>query len=421
MPNLGSLFSDLPLPLQIVVVVLLSVIALGGLYATIMRLNMDKAATQQRLRIETERHARETEAATRAAAEAAEDKSKVASGPDDESQAAAATLEAWLAELDRLRKQTPMTARRIERLLGKNEWEHVTASTKCPRVEYLDLNGYSDPTDPGGIYSALNDKNPRPDKNGAPYGTNEIQLSVREYNAHGNDYVIAGSHCRYSTADIARYEFKVGKRALGDVPKILSANAIIVDPIAKQILNQNRGRKGDRPGTKHLFGGAFLPQIDSFTRYDFKKIYHCATRELLEELDAPILVRDDWPVHICIETATNYFQCNYLAVPLSDEVVEHRKFLRSQFAQAEGSAESKTLEELVGDLEDEAKTYHGGESHREWIESGYAAYLLWLGLGAPVLGRDPVFDPFEARRGFDRVCGVLADPPPIRGPGRMLS
>lgn len=173
-------------------------------------------------------------------------------------------------------------------------------------------------------------------------------------------------------------------------PPVLSAGAVVVCPTERCLLLHRRSAtSATYPNLLHILGGAYKPPIQH--RHidnpgDRSSLEFTMLREVFEE-SGLIVRRYDEPVCVAQELDTGFIQYVYLGVRITS----------AQFAQLSQNSEG----DLVRVSFDELKKLLAYKE--EWVPTGRAQILMWLGLGAPGAGWSPRFDGKTATELFDAV------------------
>lgn len=172
--------------------------------------------------------------------------------------------------------------------------------------------------------------------------------------------------------------------------RVLSSGAVVICPSARCILLHRRSEQSATyPNALHILGGAFKPpvqykHIDS--PGDRSSLEFTMVREVFEE-SGLIVRRYSEPICVMEELDTGFIQYVHLGVRVTKE----------QFAQlsqnSEGDLIRLSYDELRHELMNEA----------QWVPTGRAQVLMWLGLGAPGAGWQARFDKRTAKEVFDSL------------------
>lgn len=174
-------------------------------------------------------------------------------------------------------------------------------------------------------------------------------------------------------------------------PAVISAGAVVICPKERSILLHRRSASSATyPNVLHILGGAFKPPIQLShidNPGDRTSLEFTMLREVFEE-SGLIVRRYDEPICVAEELDTGFIQYVYLGVRIT----------AAQFTQLSQNSE--------GDLErvsyDDLKKWLSNE--QDWVPTGRAQVLMWLGLGAPGAGWNARFGDKTARELFDLIC-----------------
>lgn len=176
-------------------------------------------------------------------------------------------------------------------------------------------------------------------------------------------------------------------------PPILSAGAVIVCPSENCILVHKRSpHSATYPNAIHILGGAYKPYVThgAFdSPGDRTSLEFTMLREIYEE--SGIIVRRyeaKEPLCVAQELDTGFIQYVYLGVRIT------RNDLGLATANSEGDVIAIPFDDLTGRLGDSA----------QWVPTGRAQIMVWLGLGAPGAGRFARFNGRSAREAFDTIA-----------------
>lgn len=171
-------------------------------------------------------------------------------------------------------------------------------------------------------------------------------------------------------------------------PRVLSAGAVVICPSTRCVLLHRRSRQSATyPGALHILGGAYKPPeqfrfIDS--PGDRSSLEFTMLREVFEE-SGLIVRRYQEPVCVMEELDTGFVQYVHLGVRVT----------REQFAQLSQNSEG----DLIRLSFDELQTSLAEAS--DWVPTGRAQLLMWLGVGAPGAGWHARFSGKNAKQVFD--------------------
>lgn len=182
-------------------------------------------------------------------------------------------------------------------------------------------------------------------------------------------------------------------RDCGEKPRILSGGAVLVCPEKRCILVHKRSDdSATYPGGLHIFGGAYKPPVISKkidSPGDRHNLEFTMIREVFEE-SGLIVRRYHEPIAVAQEIDTGFIQYVYLGVRVTS----------LQFEQLEANTEGRVVPIFFDELVDNLK------KEIDWVPTGRAHILLWLGLGAPGAGFRPKFGNRNPREAFDAVTGT---------------
>lgn len=217
---------------------------------------------------------------------------------------------------------------------------------------------------------------------------NERHAVAQEWDGHNVDSI------RARTLDFAqvialRNEAKQNRRP---PPKILSAGAVVVCASARCVLVHRRSAtSATYPNALHILGGAYKPPIQYTTiddPGDRMSLEFTMVREIFEE-SGLVVSRYGEPICVAQEIDTGFVQYVHLGVRVT----------KSQFAHLAHNSEGDLLrlnfDELKKSLLDA----------QNWVPTGRAHLLMWLGLGAPGAGWNAKFDGESAKETFDALLG----------------
>jgi 8-oxo-dGTP pyrophosphatase MutT (NUDIX family) len=170
-------------------------------------------------------------------------------------------------------------------------------------------------------------------------------------------------------------------------PKVLSSGAVVICPSMRCILLHRRSdSSATYPNALHILGGAFKPPekykfIDN--PGDRMSLEFTMVREVFEE-SGLIVRRYQEPICVMQELDTGFIQYVHLGVRVTKE----------QFHQLSQNSEGDLIRLPYDEL---SKTLM---NEQDWVPTGRAQILMWLGLGAPGAGWHAKFDKMSAKEVF---------------------
>ena len=173
-------------------------------------------------------------------------------------------------------------------------------------------------------------------------------------------------------------------------PAVISAGAVVVCPTERCLLLHRRSAtSATYPGVLHILGGAYKPPIQ--LRHidnpgDRSSLEFTMLREVFEE-SGLIVRRYDEPVCVAQELDTGFIQYVYLGVRVTS----------AQFGQLSQNSEGDLVRTSFDDLKNLLA------NKEDWVPTGRAQILMWLGLGAPGAGWNPRFGSKSAAELFDAI------------------
>jgi 8-oxo-dGTP pyrophosphatase MutT (NUDIX family) len=197
---------------------------------------------------------------------------------------------------------------------------------------------------------------------------------------------------RYRIVDYATVK---AMREEGELPALLSGNGLIICSKKKQILLHRRAGKEkiDTFEDKiHIVGGSFIPAKSGRPSSDENGLLDTVIREVFEETNIRLGSPNRCPLIISKELKTGFVQVNYLGWDIPPEQADQVQ------SRSEGDAEWWPYDKIEERLREE-----------EWVSSGKALVLAWLGLGAPNAGWYAKFGRLTAKQLFDKLVPVCAE------------
>ncbi|MCB2262648.1 MAG: hypothetical protein LGR52_06880 [Candidatus Thiosymbion ectosymbiont of Robbea hypermnestra] len=172
-------------------------------------------------------------------------------------------------------------------------------------------------------------------------------------------------------------------REEGIKPRIISSSAVFLCPELRKLIVQRRGKVDTFPNKLHTIGGAYIPSVGSGVSPDRKGLLRTLARELSEETQAFFPIDNVPPMMVSTEVSTGFIQLVLLGVSLSKRSVDDME------GNWEGSIEQIPFDQLPSVL-----------SSRDWVPSGRAHILAWLGIGAPNTAKRQLFGRYSAKELF---------------------
>lgn len=175
------------------------------------------------------------------------------------------------------------------------------------------------------------------------------------------------------------------EKELGARPWSVTGNVLAVTPdgAAALIMMRNKRVSRDSPEQLHIIGG----QMDPY--YDLGSVALNAEREFREEAGRPCSVAG-CPVVLLQEAKFRNSMVTFLGVP-----VEHG-----------GSHETEEGSVFALDLTN-TDAVANCFLNNEWVDSGWQAFLVWVGLGCPVRGApSPSLSAAHVRRLYERCLEI---------------
>ncbi len=175
-------------------------------------------------------------------------------------------------------------------------------------------------------------------------------------------------------------------------PQILSANAVIICNETKEIILQERSKHVDTEMNKvHTLGGAFWPKSsERFTdEFDHGKLTRTAAREISEETELQINLEKPPPLLLSKEVSTGFIQMVLLGVNIP----------KSQLPKIKDNWEGRTLRIPFKELPELLI------NTPNWVLTGKAHVLAWLGCDAPGAKRLTRFGKLTPHQLFNLIVG----------------
>lgn len=150
-------------------------------------------------------------------------------------------------------------------------------------------------------------------------------------------------------------------------PRVLSANALLVDETNRQLILQRRRNVRTYPNCLHTFGGGYFPPGIDPARDDKFDLRLTAVRETFEECGIAPRLNPTIPMFVCREVRTNFIQLMLFPDPLQefDDLLANDNW--------EGKLHRIGFDELWETM----------RMREAWVPTGLVHVLLWLQLGAP--------------------------------------
>lgn len=215
---------------------------------------------------------------------------------------------------------------------------------------------------------------------------NELHAISNLWDGRNVDTIRAET-CDFAEVLALREQAKIDKTS---PPQVLSAGAVVICPSARCILLHRRSKdSATYPNALHILGGAFKPPIQYKSidnPGDRMSLEFTMVREVFEE-SGLIVRRYQEPICVMQELDTGFIQYVHLGVRVTKE----------QFTQLSQNCEGDLIrlpyDELLRELMNE----------QDWVPTGRAQILMWLGLGAPGAGWYAKFNHLSAKEVFDSL------------------
>jgi 8-oxo-dGTP pyrophosphatase MutT (NUDIX family) len=178
---------------------------------------------------------------------------------------------------------------------------------------------------------------------------------------------------------------------------ILSSSVVVVCSERREIyLHRRTENARTYPGALHTYGGAYMPPGVKAADDNFDLIT-TAQREVHEELNVTFQRKKHIPKMLAVELLTGFIQFVLLGVDVSGEDVEAS---RVNWEGRKVAVRFDDLPELLFDNE------------TEWVPTGKAHLLAWLGLGAPAASQtgSAKFAGYSPSALFNRAVGDQLSP-----------
>ena len=212
---------------------------------------------------------------------------------------------------------------------------------------------------------------------------NEVHALAHQWDGSDVDCIRAET-CDFADVLALRAQSQVSRQP---PPAVISAGAVLICPEARSLIVHRRSStSATYPNALHILGGAYKPSVQYKNiddPGDRSSLEFTMIREVFEE-SGLIVRRYDEPVCVAEEIDTGFIQYVYLGVRVT----------AAQFGQlsqnSEGDLVKVSFDELPKLL---SKT-------PQWVPTGRAQILMWLGLGAPGGGWNAKFDGQTAEEAF---------------------
>ncbi len=214
---------------------------------------------------------------------------------------------------------------------------------------------------------------------------NERHAVVLDWSGDSDVDTLRAHTCDFATVLALRDR---AKEKVGiSFPNVLSAGAVVVCPSARCLLLHKRSlSSATYPGALHVLGGAYKPPIQ-FKNIDNPgdrmSLEFTMVREVFEE-SGLIVRRYREPICVMHEMDTGFIQYVHLGVRVTSE----------QFAMLAQNSEGDLLRLSFDSLSKELR------NEQDWVPTGRAQILMWLGLGAPGAGWHAKFNGKTAKEVF---------------------
>jgi hypothetical protein len=191
---------------------------------------------------------------------------------------------------------------------------------------------------------------------------------------------------KYTTTDYAGVS---AMRALGKLPAILSANAVLICPESRLIIVHRRSASSATYGNYlHTLGGAYIPQgTNALNDVDRKGLSATVGREIFEETQIRVDPESKTIPLVCMrEISTGFIQLTCLGLTVSPNALLHMK------ANWEGELVTLSFDDLESQL-----------LRSDWVPTARAGILAWLAFDAPGSGWRPRFSGKTPRQLFQSL------------------
>jgi hypothetical protein len=167
-------------------------------------------------------------------------------------------------------------------------------------------------------------------------------------------------------------------------PPVLSSSAVIVCPSAELLILHQRGDVATYPYCVHTLGGAYMPP-SAAKDPDRQGLRSTLEREVHEESQVSASIDTAVPMMLSQELEWGFIQLVFLGLPIPESALDRLS------GNWEGSILPIRFDSLDAALCDE-----------DWVPSGKAHVLAWLGAGAPGASPRARFGGMNAVQLFDR-------------------
>ena len=178
-------------------------------------------------------------------------------------------------------------------------------------------------------------------------------------------------------------------REEGIKPQILSAGAILLCKEREELILHHRKDVTTYPHALHIIGGAYIPDGTGGCDPDRAGLFSTMSRECFEETQINIPIRDIQAMVMAKELSTGFIQLVALGISVHPDEIDRVK------GNWEGTIERVPFKDLPALLQDP-----------NWVPSGKAHVLAWLGLGAPNTKRGQKFGGLPAKSLFRTIIGM---------------
>lgn len=213
---------------------------------------------------------------------------------------------------------------------------------------------------------------------------NEVHALATHWDGSDVDCIRAET-CDFADVLALREQSKILRKP---PPAVISAGAVVICPDARSVLLHRRSASSATyPGALHILAGAFKPPVQYQTidnPGDRSSLEFTMIREVFEE-SSLIIRRYDEPVCVAREIDTGFIQYVYLGVRIT----------AAQFGQLSQNSEGDLVKVSFDELRKALAT------EKNWVPSGRAQILMWLGLGAPGAGWNAKFGGKSAQAIFE--------------------